>query len=567
MKILRYTAIILAILAFANCSPEPMDDPKNGTEQPSTDNPGDNPGTDDPINQPGNDTPVPVANVLATIYSQNFDGNPSYHSYMSEGNWSNAAGTSADGVTFDTWNASISNNSYGSTNAYQGASGVCYANIYQSNSGVFGYCTISGIRIGTYKNFRLRFGAIQTSEVLKLEVSHDGSDWTSLAYTNGKVYNSWGRAEACFSVASGVTSLSIKFTLLGEKATYTYGGKIDDLLLEAVDTQYETVIGGGSGGGGETPHLLSRYAELPVIDNTNPDYYYNTLYTTTVKTNKRVRNFSFCYDTRRHNPIWVAFPMHSIYAEGSGRSVVLDDQGNPVTDDEGHTFDPWMKYPDLRDDQQSIIYDITGDGKHMFWGNSASQGVRQNNGESIRMTWTKGHMCMSSSRSGSNLEINLQTFYPVNISPQPNKYSGLFSTIWGLTENFHWQGGSQICSDTLYVVTGCYYGDETWTEYDATNWGDQCSYSKKCTIPTHQFKLFLRTRDGNTRKAVHNCSASELKAIGFWMDIFIPTGSSTNLADYAFSVAQIEKRTGITFFPDIPAEVKEQCNPGDWGLD
>ncbi|MBO4427752.1 MAG: DNA/RNA non-specific endonuclease [Bacteroidales bacterium] len=545
MKILRFITIILAILAFANCSPEPLDDPKNGTEQPGNDNPGD---------QTGTDNPAPTVNVLGNIYSQNFDGNPSYHSYMSEGNWSNASGSGAAGVTFDTWNASISNNSYGSTNAYQGASGVCYANIYQSNSGVFGYCTISGIRIGTYKNFRLRFGAIQTSEVLKLEVSTDDSNWTSLAYTNGKAYNSWGRAEVCFSVGSGVTRLSIKFTLLGDKTTYTYGGKIDDIALDAVDTAYETVIGGGSGGGGETPQLLSRYAELPVIDNTNPDYYYNTLYTTTVRTNKRVRNFSFCYDTRRHNPIWVAFPMHSIYSEGSGRSK--DENGN----------DPWMKYPDLRDDQQSIIYDITGDGKHMFWGNSASQGVRQDNGESIRMTWTKGHMCMSSSRSGSNLEINLQTFYPVNISPQPNQYSGLFSTIWGLTEGFHWQGGSQICSDTLYVVTGCKYGDETWTEYDATNWGDLCSYSKKCTIPTHQFKLFLRTRDGNTRKAVHNCAASELKSIGFWMDIFIPTGSSTNLADYAVSVAEIESRTGLTFFPDIPSEVKNQCVPADWGL-
>ena len=79
--------------------------------------------------------------------------------------------------------------------------------------------------------------------------------------------------------------------------------------------------------------FTNPYAELPVFDKTNTDYYYNTLYANTVKSKKRVRNFSFCYDTRRHNPIWVAFPMHSIYAEGSGRST--NELGG----------DPWMRYP------------------------------------------------------------------------------------------------------------------------------------------------------------------------------------------------------------------------------
>ena len=85
-------------------------------------------------------------------------------------------------------------------------------------------------------------------------------------------------------------------------------------------------------------------------------------------------------------------------------------------------------------------------------------------------------------------------------------------------------------------------------------------------MPTHQYKLFLRTRSGNLGKPVQKCQASELKTIGFWFKEKITDGNSDNLADYAMSVAEIESLTGITFFPDIPTAVKEQCSPSDWGL-
>ena len=115
-------------------------------------------------------------------------------------------------------------------------------------------------------------------------------------------------------------------------------------------------------------------------------------------------------------------------------------------------------------------------------------------------------------------------------------------------------------------MAGCYYADDTWIEYDSCNWNDRNSYSKPCVMPSHQFKVFLRTRNGNTGKAVQNCQASELKAIGFWLDSIIPDSASENIADYAVSVEEIEKKTGYTLFPGIPAEVKKQCNASDWGL-
>ena len=347
------------------------------------------------------------------------------------------------------------------------------------------------------------------------------------------------RTATGFPSREGSKTLSLKFTLIGPKDTYKYGANLDDILIESA---------GEASTPGEDPGTpsgqINGYIECPA-SVANSDYYYNTLYTHTVRTNKAVRNFSFCYDTRRHNPIWVAFPMHAIYAEGSGRSK--DENGN----------DPWMMYPDLPLDKQSIIWDIEGDG-YQYWSATCSM---LNGG-----MWTKGHLCMSSSRSGAGKEINLQTFYPINIAPQSNAYSGIFSEIWSKTEDLHWQYGSEVCSDTLYVVAGCHYATDANVEYDACSWNNHSSHSKPCVVPTHQYKLLLRTRSGNTGKAIQNCSASELKCIGFWMDAVIPSGSSEDLKDYAMSVADIEAITGLTFFPGAPAAVKNQCTPSDWGL-
>lgn len=477
-------------------------------------------------------TAMAYVNVTQGVYSsslvfyEDMDKDPSYYGWMSEGTWHNATGDGAANVSYSSFNASIRNDNYGSAGAYTGASGKCYGRLTQAASGNFGYLTISGISTGGKKDFVLSFGAAQGPEVLKVEVCPSGMGWTQLPYTFGQQYNHWGLASTTFSLNTDIQSIDVRFTLVGEKSAYAYGANIDDIKLETTNESSDNLVG-----------EKWPYAELPVTQN-NADYYYNTLHTTTVKTNKQVRNYSFCYDTRRHNPIWVAFPMHGIYAEGSGRSK--DEYGN----------DPWMQYPGLPVEKQSIIWNIGGDG-YQYW--SMTNGY----------SFTKGHLCMSSSRAGANQEINLQTFYPVNIAPQTN---GLFATLWGKTEDFHWQGGTQICSDTLYVVAGCYYANDNTVEYDACEWNDHSSYSKPCIMPTHQYKLFLRTRSGNLGKPVQKCQASELKTIGFWFKEKITDGNSDNLADYAMSVAEIESLTGITFFPDIPTAVKEQCSPSDWGL-
>ena len=86
-------------------------------------------------------------------------------------------------------------------------------------------------------------------------------------------------------------------------------------------------------------------------------------------------------------------------------------------------------------------------------------------------------------------------------------------------------------------------------------------------VPTHYYKVLLRTKKGNIGKPISDCSASELIAIGFLME---HPKSNTSLdksfKEYAVSVEDIEELTGHTFFPTAPAEVKSSFKLSDWNF-
>lgn len=246
--------------------------------------------------------------------------------------------------------------------------------------------------------------------------------------------------------------------------------------------------------------------------------------------------------------MWVAYPLHECYREGSGRSSTSS----------------WRPDPNLTDDQQSIIY-VWSDQypNHQYWTNDVLTSLGRSD------TWTRGHMLMSNYRPGKEEEINLQTFYSTNIAPQG---FDAFSAKWLQAEE---RALNYQCADTLYYVSGCYFANENWKEKDASNWGSLSPASKECIVPTHFYKVLLRTKSGNTGKPVSECTASELKAIAIWFEHAEadPVSGATSdhdkwpltEADFC-SVAELERRIGneFTFFPDIPSAVKESCSLSDW---
>lgn len=215
----------------------------------------------------------------------------------------------------------------------------------------------------------------------------------------------------------------------------------------------------------------------------------------------KIRNYTVCYSKDLMCPVWVAAPMHSSYKGSSGRT------------------DAYGQDPTLG---------CTQAGK---WSG-----------------YTRGHMLGSSDRTVSR-ETNRQVFYYSNIAPQMQSGFNTGGGAWNNLEDFT---DRQWCADTLYQVIGCY-------------WTDKNKKVGSTVIPTHYYKILLRTKKGNTRKSVAQCSADELQCAVFMVEHKSKKGQKPS-ASIMMSVAELEKMTGFTYFPNVPNAPKGAFNPSDWGL-
>lgn len=257
------------------------------------------------------------------------------------------------------------------------------------------------------------------------------------------------------------------------------------------------------------------WAEQPQYEE-GTDYIYKTYFTTLSESSRLVRNYSICYDTDKKVARWVAYPLHTCYTMPS-----LDRTN-------AWAYDPNNQMPEIPQSVQQYVIESYGTG------------------------YARGHQCPSADRY-STIATNEMTFYATNMMPQNSKFN---SGVWGTLEN---KVRASIVRDTLYVVTGTWFGDsQTMTDRKGNRIG----------VPTDCWKVLLRTKKGNTGKRVQDCTADELIGIGFWM----PNASSTDgsLAQYVVSIAEIEERTGFSFFHNLPddvaAAVKQQNQPSDWNI-
>ena len=280
----------------------------------------------------------------------------------------------------------------------------------------------------------------------------------------------------------------------------------------------------------ENPDYDHPWAEQPEYQEGSA-LVYKTYYTT-IASGRRARNYSICYDTDKLVPHWVAYPLHNCYIGNSGRTNEWSFDDAVYTFTNGSYVKKYVYTDPIipQSEQQNI-----------------EAGGYQGNGD-------RGHMLPSASRT-YDYNTNAQTFYATNMMPQ---YSSFNQGVWASLEDDvrGWR-----CADTLYVVTG--------TLFEAGSY-KFTARGRTITSPSHAFKLVLRTKSGNSGKSIANItSADELQCIGFLFENNA-TGASTSIRDAAVSVAEIEKRSGFSFFrniaPAIAEEVKVQKNLSDWGL-
>ena len=233
---------------------------------------------------------------------------------------------------------------------------------------------------------------------------------------------------------------------------------------------------------------------------------------------RTARNYTVCFSAEHHCPVWVAAPRHSMYVGSSGRN------------------DSYRRDPDIPAD---IQYSSTKTGGGC----------------------NKGHMLGSAERTSSKA-TNRDVFYYTNIAPQLSSNFNTGGGRWNVLEDYV---DTQVCADTLYEVIGCYF-DKYTDAYGETQTPSKISYCGRTDVsmPTMFYYVLLRTKNGNSKKALKDCAPSELKCVAFVRSHVNVRQAVTSRE--LMSVADLERITGVTYFPNVPNAPKDTFSASDWGL-
>lgn len=266
--------------------------------------------------------------------------------------------------------------------------------------------------------------------------------------------------------------------------------------------------------------LERQWAELPVCEERN-GYLYRTHYGQ-LGAKMDARNYTFCFDPAVRASLWVAYPLHTSHMTGNGNR-----------NNSSFGYDPTI--------ESSVQADLS----------------RSYNG-----WYDRGHQLPAADRKCSQ-EMMDQTFYSTNITPQQGNFN---QNKWGALEG---RVRGFACADTLYVVTGAYFDGERHNSTIESATTDRSG--NRCPTPTHYYKALLRTSKGNTGRSITEATeAVQLRAIVFWLEHANTESITTITSADCISVAELERRTGFTFFPmiddAIEEEVKASAMPSLWGI-
>ena len=320
---------------------------------------------------------------------------------------------------------------------------------------------------------------------------------------------------------------------LGDGRTYYYRAYIAVQDGNDIRYYYGAVRSFKTIAQGDKPGTQAGWFELPVMDaKKSGDYLVsssdaNLYYAYHLcaggekgPSGKTARNYTVAYSGKYHCPVWVAAPRHSMYTGSSGRT-------------ERYGADP--------DIPASIQY------------KSKSTGGGCN----------KGHMLGSAERTSSSA-TNAQVFHYSNIAPQLSAGFNTGGGGWNTLEDWV---DKQVCSDTLYVVIGTYFQEFT-DGYGKIVSPQTISFGGRSDVamPTMFYYLLIRTKSGNSRKALKDCSADEIQCAAFVRAHTNDLKGQAVTSRDMMSVAALEALTGFTYFPNVPNAPKTVCNPSDWGL-
>ena len=162
--------------------------------------------------------------------------------------------------------------------------------------------------------------------------------------------------------------------------------------------------------------------------------------------------------------------------------------------------------------------------------------------------FSRGHLCPSADRLCS-VEQNKQTFFLTNMQPQYQSHNGgLWSRLETEVRNYATDDSkTQSHCDTLYIVKAATITDKVTIK------GAQVDgvYAERCNnrllVPKYFYMALLH----------YNKATDTYQALAFWTDHVDTNQSVAHLGDYAITIDELEQRTGIDFFCNLPDEIED----------
>ena len=171
-----------------------------------------------------------------------------------------------------------------------------------------------------------------------------------------------------------------------------------------------------------------------------------------------------------------------------------------------------------------------------------------------RSGFDHGHICPSNDRLYS-LNANTQTFYLTNMQPQYSVFNGShpdhkYEGLWIKMENYL-NGFKLNDTDTMYVCKGGTIDKEENILMRIQN---------KLIVPKYFFVAVL------VKKMVKG--QAYYKSIGMWFPHTNVYHGDDKLSDYTMSIKDLEAKTGIDFFCNLPDNIEQDVESkkilSDW---
>lgn len=172
-----------------------------------------------------------------------------------------------------------------------------------------------------------------------------------------------------------------------------------------------------------------------------------------------------------------------------------------------------------------------------------------------RSGFDHGHICNSNDRLYS-ANANYQTFYLTNMQPQYSVFNGShpdhkYEGLWIKMENYL-NGFKLNDTDTMYVCKGGTIDKEENILMRIQN---------KLIVPKYFFVAILVKK--------MNKGQTYYKSIGMWFPHTNVYHGNDKLSDYTMSIKDLEAKTGIDFFCNLPDNIEQDVESkkilSDWG--